>query len=554
VRWWFSLFWSGLNIGLVSSVKWVGLFGVAMVGLHTMRDLWLALPIRRFKFQAKNFAARALLLIALPMSIYIACFYVHFLVLERSGPGDAQMSSLFQAGLKGSDLSKSPLDVAFGSLVTLRNKAAGGGLLHSHIQTYPAGSLQQQVTGYYHKDPNNMFFIQRPHGFFKNSEQDEHLENQDSHFHVGEQTFHANSRISEDEISFLKDGDVVRLVHQMTNRNLHSHRVQAHVTKADFEVSAYGNDTAFADLNDHWRICMIDDVSPVANPERRVRSLSAAFRLQHVSTGCFLTSGKAVYPEWGFRQQEVSCQRELSEGRHLLWNIETHVNDKLPPGEATFYRSSFVQDFVDVNINMWRTNNALVPDAELEPSALTSAAWQWPFLLTGIRMTSFDDNTIKFYMSGNAVIWWLTGAAVLLATASLLAYAICAKRGLALPPTANYNRFLSQIGISLTGWYLHYLPFFIMGRVLYLHHYYPALFFAILTFAALLDLTAISDWHHSRHQSRWSRRAFLVALSVSVPITITFTLFMPVCYGMHGPLANYSHLQWLSCWKLAPEH
>lgn len=43
------------------------------------------------------------------MSIYMFNFYLHFTVLNRSGSGDANMSSLFQAGLEGIDFSQNPL-------------------------------------------------------------------------------------------------------------------------------------------------------------------------------------------------------------------------------------------------------------------------------------------------------------------------------------------------------------------------------------------------------------------------------------------------------------
>ena len=302
-EWFLWLFLTGISIGCVCSVKWVGLFCTSMVGLYTAEDLWnkfgdLRMPKTTL---AQHVGFRVFGLIIVPMMVYMFSFWVHFAILENSGPGDAQMSSLFQANLRGTEVGKdSPLEVAYGSKFTLKNMGYGGGLLHSHVQTYPEGSNQQQVTCYHHKDANNDWF------FYPNRDEPEYDE--------------------EAPISFVGDKKVIRLIHAQTGRNLHSHAVAAPVTKADFEVSCYGNLTV-GDDKDHWQIEVVNDVA--SSDRTKIRTLTTAFRLKHTSQGCYLRAGNVNLPQWGFKQIETTCVKENKpRDVYTHWNIEAHWNDK----------------------------------------------------------------------------------------------------------------------------------------------------------------------------------------------------------------------------------
>ncbi|KIJ44250.1 glycosyltransferase family 39 protein [Sphaerobolus stellatus SS14] len=520
IDWWIWLFMTGLSIGCVTSVKWVGLFVTLLVGAYTIEDLWekfgdLRMPIRTY---INHWIARGICLIVVPAIVYMASFKIHFLILNHSGPGDAQMSSLFQANLVGNDFAQNPLEVAFGSKVTLKNVGYGGGLLHSHVQTYPVGSEQQQITCYHYKDNNNEWFIKQP---------------------WGELPVDPNG-----ELRFLKNGDVVRLVHSATTRNLHSHTMAAPITKLNYEVSCYGNST-IGDSNDHWVVEVVDDLHR-GSPDKfeRIHSLTTQMRFRHQTLGCYLRAANAVLPQWGFKQIEVSCDKENNrKDPHTYWNVESHWNDRLPPGEQSLYKSPFFRDFWHLNIAMMTSNNALVPDPDKE-DVLASKPIDWPVLRLGLRMCGWGDHQIKYYLLGTPIIWWGGTFSLIFAIFALGVYLLRMQRRYVDFEPAEWEHALYVGKVAIVGWAFHYLPFLVMGRVTYLHHYLPALYFSVIMAGHMTDQFFFRS---RRLQDRGKNITFGI---FAFAIIATFWWFKGVAFGIEGPVADHWGLRWRKSWNI----
>ncbi|KAJ9073991.1 Protein O-mannosyltransferase 2 [Entomophthora muscae] len=541
LNWWVYLAGTGVSIGLASSVKWVGLFSVALVGLYTLEDLyhkWGDYEMPKDEYLT-HWLARITLLILVPVTIYVACFYVHFSVLNHSGPGDSTMSSLFQARLVGTSIGRGPVDVAFGSKVTIKSYTFGGGLLHSHPSLYPEGSRQHQITIYHHSDTNNDWVILRDH------ETTSKRRKVDNQTYPGEFATPSNDYMDIDEdpelpAQLLAHGDIIRLSHVGTGANLHSHPVNAPISNKDLEASGYLNRT-LGDDYDHWVLEIYDDL--IGDPQGKVRTLSTRFRLRHHSLGCYLMPSGARLPEWGFGQGEVVCRPEklIAEG-DALWNIENHNNARLPMAQDTSPRQSpFFRDFLHLNVAMWNSNSALTTDPDHNDS-LASQPYHWPLMLKGIRMCGWDDAAVKFYMLGNPLVWWLSTWCLLAIVACGTFYLLRFKRRFREWYKDEWNTFQYSCRFILVGYVLQYLPYFIMGRVMYVHHYFPALYFSIFAPAFILDHLT----RRSGVQVQW-----ILFVTTTVSVLLTFVYFSPITYGMDFPASELHSRNWLSTWQIS---
>lgn len=87
--------------------------------------------------------------------------------------------------------------------------------------------------------------------------------------------------------------------------------------------------------------------------------------------------------------------------------------------------------------------------------------------------------------------------------------------------TDDSGKALNAAAWMFCGWLLHYVPFYAMGRVLYFHHYFPALIFnSMLT--GMCSLNCSSSMHSYFVTLSFP---FLLSLSLSPPISFSLSTF-----------------------------
>eukprot|EP00124_Ichthyophonus_hoferi_P002044 Ihof_evm4s126 gene=Ihof_evmTU4s126 len=334
-QWWKWLAITGASIACAFGVKWVGLFTIALIGVCTIVELWLMLGNQdcSLKTIGRHFMARALCLIVLPIIIYMSFFYVHISILSKSGTGTENMGSAFQSTLIGSDYynSTSPKWVSYGGLISAQAQFVSGAILHSHDHSYPegVGAMQQQITTYAILDQNSMWRVK-------------HNETEDN---------------DDQPIDYVLHGDIIRLEHATTGRNLHSHHLGAPLSAPQKQVTGY-QQGAVGDSNDYWQI-LIDgewtSPSKVAYLKKagatsldrfKIQYLKTKFRLVHVNSKCALSATGKVLPEWGFKQGEVACNFN-HRGTGTIWSINA-ITDKrdIPVMHSSEAKPGFLEMFL----------------------------------------------------------------------------------------------------------------------------------------------------------------------------------------------------------------
>lgn len=505
-EWWQWLALTGVGLGFVSSVKWVGLFSIATIGLCTLNNLWNILGDlnNSMKNFVKHFMARALCLILIPVSIYTSFFYIHFLVLNKTGTGVSFMSPEFQTTFVNATIPPTQLRVGYGSEISIRHINTNGGYLHSHGSNYKTGSKQQQITCYSHRDTNNIWIVESIDNSTKSTFQQ------------------------------LKNGDTIRLLHKTTQRRLHSHgndEFKPPVSQQDFqyEATGYGNPNT-VDSNDHWRIDVIG-----AKKGDPVEAINSRFRLIHVNNKCSLFSHTVKLPDWGFSQQEVTCAKNGLK-KNTIWLIESSKNSLLDNNAelVSYKKPNFIQKFIELNTVMWNVNKGLTSSHPYE-----SHPSSWLFLRRGISFwTGKKDYVGRIYLTGNPVSWYGGAFAVLFYigffSLSHLIEQVHRKNKIFDTNSIYY----SKGGFLFTAYFWHYFPFFVMGRQLFIHHYLPCVYITILLFTVSLE-TIFKNIKHGN---------WIVPLLVSILSIISFYIYSPFTYGTFMTTKHCKSMRLRSTW------
>ena len=149
----------------------------------------------------------------------------------------------------------------------------------------------------------------------------------------------------------------------------------------------------------------------------------------------------------------------------------------------------FISKFIESHRVMIQGNSGLKP----KEGEWTSKPWEWPVNMKGQWFSAGEE--LRIYLLGNPIIWW--GNLVFLAVfiAVYVFHSFKGQRGdkmatentLDAASGASSERALVACGWLFLGWCMHYIPFYTMGRVLYYHHYFPALLFSSMLSGVIVD-------------------------------------------------------------------
>ncbi|KAG0801884.1 hypothetical protein G6F22_000803 [Rhizopus arrhizus] len=507
-QWWLWLLLTGFAMSMTVSVKMVGLFLVALIGFSVIYDLWNLLDINyglTMKQFMNHFYARAFSLIIVPIFVYLFWFYVHFAILNESGPGDSFMSARFQDTLKFSPLKMAALGIYEDGRVS---------------------STGQQVTGVMESNDNCFWRIKPTIPIDSNGEPVP-----------------------------VRNGDIVQLEHVVTGTNLLTHDVASPWMPTNEEVTTVPLNTRYEETL--FKIVFEDEDDNI------LETHMTPFRLIHEDTKVAVWAHNKKLPEWGLGHLEVNGNKNAIDStnywvaQEIKGKNATEINSK--KNEKQLGHMPFIKKFIELQSKMLSHNAGLT-----KPHPYQSTPITWPFMIRGVSYWSKEDTRSQIYLTGNLFGWYLSVGGIAVFAGIMFADVLARRRGIEPIDEPVRHRLLQSAGFFFTAWALHYLPFFFMGRSLFLHHYLPAATLNYLLLGAMYQFIFIdgidSPVSFVTRQSRTlrfmtmkaeiSKKTYAIVLITLLFQIGMFVFLAPLTYGLPMSLDEVRSHQILGGWKL----
>ncbi|KAF1360451.1 PMT-domain-containing protein [Lizonia empirigonia] len=368
--------------------------------------------------------------------------------------------------------------------------------------------------------------------------------------------------------------DSITMRHKETKVYLHSHTDKYPLRYDDGRVSSQGQQVTgypHNDTNNHWQILPVKELPSedeaagtrfndtlfeikVEKGKGDFKTMSSHFRLVHLPTKVAMWTHTKPLPEWAYKQAEINGNKNIQQSSNV-WYV-----DDIPSLPAEDERNkkevkqvkhlSFLRKWVELQRAMFYHNNALTSS---HPYA--SQPISWPFLLRGVSFWTHNDTREQIYFLGNPVGWWLASSLLAVFAGIIGADQLALRRGMDALDDRTRSRLYNSTGFFFLTWAAHYIPFYIMGRQLFLHHYLPAHLASCLVTGALVEFIFCiepqepqtpgtpAEKGHRRTRSRPVRERVATAsqlgswIACGVILAATlwcFLFFAPLTYGKPG--------------------
>lgn len=518
---------------LSSLVKYSGLYSFLFVLIILSISMWNNIGHAKYSSrQLWNHSLHHIVAIILfPIFIYFSLYYSHLRWLNQAGPHDNIMTSAFQASLENglASITKGqPLEIVHGSQITVRNTHGRGCWLHSHDHLYPikytdgrGSSHQQQVTCYSFKDVNNWWIVKRPH---------------------------VDDLVVSEPRDKIKNGDIIQLVHGLTGRLLNSHDVASAMSPHSQEVSCYVDHNISMTAQDNWRIELLN----WQETNNQWHTINSRFKLIHLNSSLALRFSGRQLPDWGFHQHEVTTDRDLKH-EDAIWNVEEHRFTKSSDqkerehdlGQADFIPLeptylSFWDKFLEIHYKMVTHQQ----DGVKDHLYACENPLDWIFLNKGTAywVDPTGNSNRQIFFLGNVYLWHIGNISMATMFFIWIMYILRRRRLIFDLDDNEWQKFCTIGTVTILGYLVHLMPYFLYESTLFLHNYLPALTFKILVVAALVD-----------NLYRFFPAYVMIGIMVSLVSLLfsCFIKFLPITYGIAdltgGELVE---LKWKQTWQL----